>query len=86
MASSVERASYYALRRCAGTNADAWWFNASRHRDMPSAIVALMGGRGRVEVSAEETIEALAWAERVDGWQKTEDPPFVVHPRDPRDN
>jgi hypothetical protein len=80
----VEHTSYYALRRCPGAAADAWWVIASQRRDMPAAIQALLTGRGRVEVSYEETVESLAWAERIDGWTESGDPPLRVHPHDPR--
>jgi hypothetical protein len=76
----VENASYYALRRCPGEAADAWWVNVSRHRDAPPGIAALLSGRARVELSRDETVEALAWAKRVDGWSAGE-PPLVAHPR-----
>jgi hypothetical protein len=76
----VEHAYYYALRRCPGAAADAWWVNASQQRDMPPAIQALLRGRGRVEVSHDETVETLTWAERIDGWE----PALRVHPHDPR--
>ena len=75
----VENTSYYALRRCPGAAADAWWVNASRHRDAPRAIAALLSGRERVELNRDETVEALVWAERIDG-----EPPLRVYPHDPR--
>jgi hypothetical protein len=80
----VENTSYYALRRCSGAAADAWWVNASRLRDAPPAIAALMSGRARVEVNRDETVEALAWAERVDGLPHGGEPPLRVYPHDPR--
>jgi len=80
----LEQASYYALRRCPGAAADAWWVTASQRRDTPRAILALLAGRERVELSSAETIESLAWAERVDGWPESGEPPLRAYPHDPR--
>ena len=38
----VEHTSYYALRRCPGAAAEAWWVTASQRRDTPPAIQALL--------------------------------------------
>ena len=78
------KASYYALRRCPGAAADAWWVNASRRADAPPAMLALMAGRLRIELGYEETVEAIEWAERVGGWPTTGTSPITVYPRDPR--
>ena len=75
-------ASYYALRRCSGAASDAWWLTVSARRDAPSPILALVSGRERIEVSHAETVESLAWAEQIDGWE----PALRVHPHDPRVN
>ena len=80
----VENGSYYALRRCPGASSDAWWANASRRTDAPPAMLALMAGRRRIEISYEDTVEALEWAERIDGWPTTGTPPLTIYPRDPR--
>jgi hypothetical protein len=81
----VENASYYALRRCPGAAADAWWVNASlQSRGAPRAIAVLLSGRERVELNRDETVEALAWAERIDGFQHLGEPPLRVYPHDPR--
>ena len=54
----------------------------SARRDAPSPILALVSGRERIEVSHAETVESLAWAEQIDGWE----PALRVHPHDPRVN
>ena len=84
VASLVKNASYYALRRGPSAASAAWWATVSRRRDAPAAILALIAGRERVEVSHAETIESLAWAERVDGWHASGDAPLLVYPHDPR--
>ena len=81
----VEHTSYYALRRRSGTAADAWWVSASLHQqDAPRGIAALIAGRARVELTLDETVEALAWAERVDGFPHGGESPLRVYPHDPR--
>jgi hypothetical protein len=80
----VKNASYYALRRRPGASSDAWWVNASRRPDAPPAMLALIAGRVRIELSYEETVEAIAWAERIGGWPTTGASPLIVYPRDPR--
>ena len=80
----VQDISYYALRRCPGAAAEQWWLVARRRRDLPPALHALAVGRARVELTGEEAADALAWAERVEGWAAAEIKPLLVHPRDPR--
>ncbi len=80
-----EDASYYALRRCSGAAADAWWVSASRRRDAPPAMLALLAGRTRVEAGPDEAVESLAWAERIGGWTPDGARPLAVYPHDPRD-
>ena len=78
----VEHTSYYALRRCPGAAAEAWWVTASQRRDTPRAIQVLLAGRARVELSHAETIESRTWAEQVSAVA----PPLAVYPHDPRVN
>jgi hypothetical protein len=78
-ASMIDHTSYYALRRRPGVIADAW-FSAIRWRaDVPDALSAIVAGRGRVELTHDEAVEALEWAERVDGADV-----LTVYPHDPR--
>jgi hypothetical protein len=76
--------SYYALRRCPAAEAPAWWASARRRPDAPPAIVALLSGRRRVELSGDEASAALTWAETIDGWPTAGLRPVMAHPRDPR--
>ncbi|MDA0167162.1 hypothetical protein OM076_43280 [Solirubrobacter ginsenosidimutans] len=75
----VEHASYYALRRRPGATADAWWTTVRWRRDVPKALFPIVAGRARVEVTQDEVVEALDWAERFDGADA-----LAVYPRDPR--
>jgi hypothetical protein len=40
----------------------------------------LLGGRTRVELSAEEAVRAIHWAAQQDGWDDHELPPLFVYP------
>ena len=84
MGSLVKNASYYALRRCRGASSDAWWVKRRDAPDAPPAVLALIAGRVRIELSYEETVEAIEWAERIGGWPTTGPSPLSVYPRDPR--
>jgi hypothetical protein len=56
-----------------------WWDAVRRRPDAPSAIDALLTGRQRVEVTAQEATQAIIWAENVDGWAAAEPKPLFVH-------
>jgi|tagenome__1003787_1003787.scaffolds.fasta_scaffold18668274_1 hypothetical protein len=71
--------SYLALRSVPGPHAAAWWSAARVSHDVPEAVAALMHGRTRIELTAGEADEALAWAETVDGWAHAEPKPLLVH-------
>jgi hypothetical protein len=71
--------SYVVLRVCPRAAADAWWASARKRRDVPPAVGALIAGRTRVEVTAAEADEALAWAGSIDGWSGLDPKPFFVH-------
>jgi hypothetical protein len=45
----------------------------------PAAMVALLNGRDRVEVTAADAAATLAWASRVAGWPEAEAKPIIVH-------
>jgi hypothetical protein len=74
----VSHLGYCALRR--RTTAAAWWSAARQRRDeAPAALLALLAGRTRVEVTGDEAAAALAWAQTVDGWSAAEPKPIFVH-------
>ena len=73
-------ASYKALRAVHTGDAETWWSAARRSSHVPPPLAALLQGRTRIEVSAEEADAALAWAERLDGWAEAHPKPLVVHP------
>ena len=76
--------SYFALRVCPRATASAWWAGArAAITSAPPAIRSILEGRSRVEVSALDASEALAWARTVDGWDDDALPPLWVYPFDP---
>jgi hypothetical protein len=70
---------YLALRVVPTPSSAAWWSAARRTRPIPESVATLMNGRTRVELSAAEADEALAWADAVDGWADAEPKPLHVH-------
>lgn len=78
--SASERHAYYALRVCPKATADAWWSAVRGRRDVPPAIVALLHGRTRVELTRAEAGAAMAWAGRLDGWAEAQPKPLHVYP------
>jgi hypothetical protein len=75
----VENTSYFALRRGSGVVADEWWSTVRWRADVPAGVVPIAAGRARVELSQDEAVEALEWAERLDGTAA-----LAVYPHDPR--
>ena len=76
----MEPPSYYALRVSPGVQTTHWWASArAAGSNAPAAIRALLAGRARVEVSADEAAHVLAWARGLDGWTG-DGPPLRVHP------
>jgi hypothetical protein len=71
--------SYLALRVCTKASAPAWWSAARNRSDVPAAISALLGGRTRVELTAEEAARALDWAASVGGWDAADPKPVFVY-------
>jgi hypothetical protein len=61
--------SYYALRIHPQAVAPVWWAAARVASEVPAPVRALVAGRARVEVSAREAIEAIAWARELPGWR-----------------
>lgn len=76
--------SYFALRACPRATTSSWWSSARvAAATAPPVVRAILAGRARVEVSADEARAALAWARALDGWDDDALPPFVVYPLDP---
>jgi hypothetical protein len=74
--------SYIALRIAPRASAPAWWEAAGQRRDAPAPVTALLRGRSRVEVTADEAASALAWAGALAGWPAAEPKPLYVHEPD----
>ena len=73
--------TYFALRVCPKASAPEWWAAARRAaRTAPPAIRSILAGRSRVELSAEEVSDALAWASAIDGWDGDGLAPLWVYP------
>jgi hypothetical protein len=69
----------YALRVCPRAAADRWWASARLAVHLaPPAVRAILTGRSRVEVSAQEAREALEWARGIDGWEADGTAPLYV--------
>ena len=73
--------SYLVLRPARTGATDGWWAAARRRADAPSAVVALMRGRSRVELSADEADAALMWAAGLDGWADADPKPLLLYGR-----
>jgi hypothetical protein len=43
-------------------------------------VRALLGGRARVELSAEEAVQAIHWAAQLNGWDEHDSQPLFVYP------
>jgi hypothetical protein len=72
---------YYALRVSSTATAPEWWAAAQQDvRRAPLPVRALLGGRTRVELSAEEAVLAVHWASRLSGWGDDGDHPLIVYP------
>jgi hypothetical protein len=73
--------AYYALRVRPKALLSEWWIAASaRKGDAPRPVRALLGGRTRVEVSAEEAVLAIHWAAQLSGWDDHDPHPIFVYP------
>ena len=81
--SELTAPSYYALRVCAGADAPKWWASARHAAAAPPAIAAILAGRSRVEVSAEEAVQALACARALPGWDDDSLAPLWAYPAAP---
>ena len=76
---SAINGSYVALRVVNRAGSRAWWASARTTNHKPAAMVALLNGRDRVEVTAADAAATLAWASRVAGWPEAEAKPIIVH-------
>jgi hypothetical protein len=73
--------TFYALRVCPAAPASQWWRSAlERSRDAPRPVQAILGGRTRVELTAEEAVLAIHWAAQVSGWDDHGKHPLFVYP------
>jgi hypothetical protein len=63
----VESGSYYAIRVRADARATRWWSAVELAEHPPPAMRALLDGRDRVEVSADEATDILVWAAPLEG-------------------
>jgi len=85
--SRTDDASYHALRVCDTASAVEWWAQAhERSRSAPAPIRALLAGRTRIELTAEEAVRAIEWASRLPGWSLDGQPPLIVHSPSARHN
>jgi hypothetical protein len=76
--------SYYAIRVRRSVSAAAWWSPArNAGESAPDAVQAILAGCSRVEVSAHEANDLLAWARTLDGWDACPDEPLFVYPSPP---
>jgi hypothetical protein len=72
---------YYALRVHPRSLSADWWAAAHlRSAEAPPAVKALLAGRTRVELSAEEAVRAIHWAAQLSGWDANGIRPLVVYP------
>ena len=75
----THRESYLALRICPRASAPDWWNAVRRRDDVPAAVGALLTGRTRVELTATEATQVIAWAGTLDGWVAAEPKPLFIH-------
>ena len=73
--------SYYALRVCPDAAASPWWASArDAGSTAPPAIRAILAGRSRVELTAAEAENVLAWARTLPGWDDDSLAPLRIYP------
>jgi hypothetical protein len=69
MTEARTNATYYALRVRPEAVTPQWWAAAqAASADAPRPIRAVLNGRVRVELTAEEAVLAIHWASRLSGW------------------
>jgi hypothetical protein len=73
--------SYFALRVCPRAESLEWWRSArGAVHGAPLAMRAILAGRSRVEVSADEAAAVLRWARGLDGWDPDALAPVWIYP------
>jgi hypothetical protein len=73
--------SSHALRVCPKALDSGWWAAAQERRaDAPRAVNALLSGRTRVELTAEEAVLAIHWAAQLTGRDDYEQHPMFIYP------
>ena len=73
--------THYVLRVRGQAEATPWWASAIRTlSSAPPAARAVLSGRSRVELSAGEAHDVLAWARSIDGWDDGGITPLAIHP------
>jgi hypothetical protein len=78
--------SYFALRVCPRAESLDWWLSARRAlHEAPLPMRAILAGRTRVEVSADEAGAVLRWARGLDGWDPNAPAPVWIYPVAPVD-
>jgi hypothetical protein len=78
--------SYFALRVCPRADSLEWWLSARRAvHGAPPAMRAILAGRSRVELSADEAGAVLRWARRLAGWDTDALAPVWIYPVAPVD-
>ena len=88
MAEARTNATYYALRVRPEAVAPEWWAAAhAAGSDAPRPVRAVLSGRTRVELTAEEAVLAMHWASRLSGWDENGGlKPLFVYPSLPLDD
>ena len=61
-------------------DARTWRAAARTDDDAPPAARALLAGRTRIELSAQEAREVFAWARSVPGWESDGTPALEAYP------
>jgi hypothetical protein len=81
MAAPRTNAAYYALRVSPEALAPEWWAAArERSAAAPRPVRALLGGRTRIELSADEAVRAIHWASSLSGCDDHGGHPLFVYP------
>ena len=77
--------AYYALRIRPEAVAPEWWAAAqAAGHEAPQPVRAVLGGRTRVELTAEEAVMAIHWASGLTGWDENGGlKPLFIYPELP---
>jgi hypothetical protein len=72
--------TYHALRVGNRAALADWWAQAhARQAHAPTAIRAILAGRTRVELTAQEAASAIDWASRLPDWESDGPTPLFVY-------